>query len=62
MYYLANEGDLVNRAINQFMCSSMDELEPIPKKDIQLGATAVVITADSVRLFIAGSDKKWVEG
>lgn len=62
MHYLANDGDFVNRAANQFMCSSMDDLEAIPQKDIQLGATAIVITDGAVRFFIANDEKKWVEG
>lgn len=62
MYYLSREGNLVNHSTNNFMCDTVEDLQNIPKKDIFLGATAVVLEGDILKLFIANSDKEWVEG
>lgn len=58
MYYFVNNGNLVNRAMNQFVCSSKDELQQIPKKDIIFGSTALVL--DENKVYVADSNKQWV--
>lgn len=60
MYYLAREGNLVNRAINKFVCDSEDELKNIPKSQIMLGATAFVVGPE-MKTFICNSKGEWFE-
>lgn len=62
MYYMSREGNLVNHATNHFMCDTVEDLQSIPKTEIFLGSTAVVLEGDILKLYIANADKEWVEG
>lgn len=56
-YKLAQRGSLDNEYTNVFYCDEKEDLEKIPKSEINLGSVAVVI--EPFEMFIAKSNKTW---
>ena len=56
-YKLAQRGSLDNETTNVFYCDGPEDLEKIPKADINLGSVAVII--DPFDMQIANSKKQW---
>ena len=43
---------------NEFLCETADDLENIPKDQINFGAAAVII--ETAQIYMANSKKQWV--
>lgn len=57
-YKLAQRGSLDNEVINVFFCDEPQDLQQIPKADINLGSVAVVV--DPFDMYMANSKKEWL--
>lgn len=62
MFYMTRYGDeSTNRATYEYYSDDINDLEKIPKNKINLGSYVVVIQDSGLKVFMANSDKEWIE-
>lgn len=57
-YKMTKRGSLDNETTNEFFCDRVEDLQNIPKAEINLGTVAVVV--DPFEMFIADSNGEWI--
>lgn len=59
MWIISKKNDITNRTNIEFMCDTFDDINAIPKEKITMGSIAIIINTQQI--FIANSNKEWVE-
>lgn len=59
MWILSKKNDVTNRTNMEFMCDNISDIDSIPKEEFTMGSIAIIINTQ--QMFIANSNKEWVE-
>lgn len=61
MHKLMKENDNSNIPIYEHICESVEDLDTIPKDQINFGSIAIVLEETAVSFYMANSKKKWIK-